>query len=317
MRFVTFSGPGSNSGGSDSGASNGGGSAAPRAGILRGDGAGAGDRVIDLAHPAFAAALGGAAPDVLSMVQAGLGDITTRLMAVTVPEEALLRLSDVTLHAPLTRPGRIFGVAHNYRAALAERGMPLPDAPVLFDKRADTIVGPGAAVMLAPDVGGCTYEAELAVVIGRPARGVAEADALGHVAGYAAFNDVSASQVIRADGNFDRGKNFPTFGPFGPFLATADEIADPQDLAVRFEMDGRVLQEGTTADMVFSVAALISILSHQTALMPGDVIASGTPAGVAPLQTPPTWLAPGATMTVTVKGLGTLTNPVVAEVPHG
>lgn len=300
MRFVTFSGPGG---------------AAPRAGILTGDGTGAGDEVADLAHPAFAAALAGTRPDVLAMVEAGLAAIAARLADMPPPADARLALADVTLHAPIPRPPRIFGIAHNYRAAVAERGMDLPDAPVVFDKSPDTIVGPGAAVVVAPETGGCTYEAELAVIIGRPARDVAAADALAHVAAYAAFNDVSASQMIRADGNFVRGKNLPTFGPFGPFLATADEIADPQALAVRFEMDLEVLQEGSTADMIFGVAELIEHLSRTTELRPGDVIASGTPAGVAPLRDPPAWIKPGATMTVTVEGLGSLTNPVVAEAP--
>ena len=295
MRFVTFSAPGD-----------------PRAGILRGEADDGGAAIVDLAHPAFAPALG-TAPDLLAMVHAGLGDIAARLAATEVPDAAILRRADVTLLAPLPRPGRIFGVAHNYRAALAERGMAQPDAPVLFDKRADTVIGPDAPVRLGPDVGGCTYEAELAVVIGLTARNVSEADALSHVAGYAAFNDVSGSEIIRADGNFVRGKNFPTFGPFGPFLATPDEVGDPAALSVRFEMDGRVLQEGNTADMVFSVAALIARLSRDTTLEPGDVIASGTPAGVAPLQTPPTWLTPGSTMTVTVERLGRLINPVVDD----
>lgn len=296
MRFVSFSTPGGGS----------------RAGILRGEADDGGATIVDLAHPAFAEALG-TAPDLMAMVRAGLGEIAARLEAAEVPDAAVLNRADATLAAPLARPGRIFGVAHNYRAALAERGMAPPDAPVLFDKHADTVVGPDAPVRLGADVGGCTYEAELAVVIGRTARGVSAADALAHVAGYAAFNDVSASEIIRADGNFVRGKNFPTFGPLGPFLATPDEVGDPAALGVRFEIDGHVLQEGNTADMVFSVAELIARLSQDTALQPGDVIASGTPAGVAPLQSPPTWLTPGSTMTVTVERLGRLTNPVVAD----
>lgn len=287
-----------------------------RAGILSGGGSDPADRIADVTHSAFAEALGGVALDCLAMVKAGLADVAARLAAVDVPVDATAALGSVLLHAPIERPGRIFGVAHNYRAALAERGMANPAEPVVFDKRTETIVGPGAPVVLSDGVGGCTYEAELAAVIGAPAKDIRAEDALGVVAGYAAFNDVSASDIIRSDGNFDRGKNFPAFGPFGPFLATADEIPDPQNLAVSLTMDRRVLQDGNTADMIFSVAALIAFLSRGDGLAPGDVIATGTPAGVAPLQSPPSWLRPGCSVTVRVQGLGALTNPAVAEPVH-
>ena len=294
MRFVTFVTDGN-----------------VRAGLLEGDLGDAGARVVDLAHPAFASALGGTPPQVLGLVEAGLQAIAQRLAVTKIPPAARSPLADVRLLAPIPRPRRIVAAAHNYRCALAERGMVDPETPVLFEKGVDTVVGPGEAVVLPAGVGGVTYEAELAVVIGRRTHRVAPEDALDHVAGYAVLNDISASEVIRADKDFARGKNFPTFAPFGPYLATPDEIGDPQALTVRFAMDGHVLQSGSTADMVFTVADLIARLSDAGPLEPGDVIATGTPAGVAPLRTPPTWLRDGAAMEASVEGLGVLCNPVV------
>lgn len=284
-----------------------------RAGVLLDDR----EAVLDLRHPSMAEALEGLAPEVASFVAQGLAAVAARIAAATAAPEAHLPLAAVTLLAPF-RPRRIFGIAHNYVCALKERGMPHPAQPPLFMKSPDTVVGPGEAVALPAGVGGCTYEAELAVVIGRRAHRVSAEEARAHVAGYAAFNDVSASQLIRADGAFERGKNIATFGPFGPYLATVDEIPDPHALAVTLTVDGVTRQSGTTADLLFDVDQLIAILSQDEALEPGDVIATGTPAGVAPVQTPPTWLTPGAVMRASVAGLGALENPVVEGAPwHG
>jgi 2-keto-4-pentenoate hydratase/2-oxohepta-3-ene-1,7-dioic acid hydratase in catechol pathway len=187
--------------------------------------------------------------------------------------------------------------------------------PVLFMKEASSLVGPGEPIVLPADVGGVTYEAELAAVIGTRADRVTREQALAHVAGYVAFNDVSASELIKREGRFDRGKNLPSFGPIGPFLATADEIPDPQNVPIRLDVDGTVLQDGSTATMLFSLAELIAFLSAREPLEPGDVIATGTPAGVAAVRKPPAWLRPGQTVTIRVGGLGTLTNPVVEGPP--
>lgn len=272
------------------------------------------EAVLDLRHASMAEALGGLAPEVADFVAEGLAAVAARIAVATPAPEAVLPLAEVTLLAPFT-PRRIFGIAHNYVCALKERGMPHPARPPLFMKSPDTVVGPGEAVALPAGVGGCTYEAELAVVIGRRASRVSAEEARAHVAGYAAFNDVSASQLIRADGSFDRGKNIETFGPFGPYLATVDEIPDPHALPVTLTVDGVTRQSGTTADLLFDVDQLIAILSQDGPLEPGDVIATGTPAGVAPVQTPPTWLTPGAVMRASVAGLGVLENPVVEGAP--
>ncbi|MBV9557966.1 MAG: fumarylacetoacetate hydrolase family protein, partial [Pseudolabrys sp.] len=255
---------------------------------------------------------------VLAMVQAGLPDVAGRIARHGLSEAAALRGGDVRLLPPLPNPGRVFGIASNYRCGLAELGRTPPDAPVLFMKRPETLIGPGTPVVLPADVGGCTYEAELAAVIGSSADNVAPEIALSHVAAYGVFNDVSASEMIRREGSFDRGKNLPGFGPFGPFLATADEVGDPQALRLGLRCNGVVMQESTTAQMLFDVANLIAILSRDTPLQPGDVIATGTPAGIAPARKPPTWIKPGDVLSAWVEGLGTLTNPVVAGGPlHG
>jgi 2-keto-4-pentenoate hydratase/2-oxohepta-3-ene-1,7-dioic acid hydratase in catechol pathway len=282
-----------------------------RAGILQGDASGPEDLIFDLQHPAMRPALGGLEPQVQLLLEAGLERVTADILAHGLHADAALPLRQVFLLAPVPRPKRIFGIAHNYRDALAERGMALPAEPILFMKEGATVIGPGEAIVLPEGIGGCTYEAELAVVIGRRADSVSAADALSHVAAYGIFNDVSASEMIRRDGAFTRGKNVPSFGPFGPYIVTADEIADPQALRLGLTVDGKALQDGTTSQMLFGVAELVSFLSHQTPLEPGDIIATGTPAGVAPVQNPPTWLRPGTTLCAWVEGLGTLTNPVI------
>lgn len=297
MRFVTFSQ-----------------GATTRAGVVIANPATRESEVIDLGHPFYAGCLAGMPPDLLAMVEQGLSSIAQRIGTLNGgPDESRLKLSDVTLLAPIMRPPRIVGAAHNYRCALMERGMEPPSAPVFFEKHPETVVGPGAPVILPHGAGGVTYEAELAVVIDRHADKVSEANAMSYVAGYTLFNDVSASEVIKSDGAFDRGKNFPTFGPMGPWLATPDELDPIAGARVTMEVDGMLRQDGTTADLLFGVAQMISRLSHQRPLAPGTVIATGTPAGVAPVQNPPTWLVSGTEMTVEIEGLGRLTNPIQNE----
>lgn len=294
MRFVTFAGNGTE-----------------RAGILLGDGSRPEDRIIDLAHPAMRPALGGCQPQVSDLIRSGLADAAARLRDHGFAEPALLALGSVRLCAPLPAPGRIFGIAHNYVDALAERGAPHPTEPFLFMKEPWTVIGPGEPVVLPPGIGGCTYEAEIAAVIGSRADGVSAEDALVHVCAYGVFNDVSASELIRREG-FGAGKNVATFGPFGPYLATSDEVPDPQALRIGLTIDGVRLQDSSTARMLFSVADLVAHLSRQTVLEACDVIATGTPAGIAALRQPPAWIRPGTTMTAWVEGLGALVSPVVA-----
>ena len=288
MRFVTFAAaPG-----------------APATGVVLGD------QVADLSHPACAALVGGVLPTLLQMVEQGLARWTDRLAAAGFPDAALRPLSSVKLLAPL-RPGKIVGAAFNFTDALAERGMAHPQEPVTFVRSGCTVIGPGEAILVPPDVGDVGYEAELAVVIGKRALRVSPAQAMRHVAGYTAHNDVSGSDLVKADGgNFVRGKNLPASSPLGPWLASADEVPDPHALRIRLEIDGRPLQDGSTGTMLFRIAELISYVSHRMPLESGDVIATGTPAGVAGMHHPPAWLRPGATVSVEVEGFGRLSNPV-------
>lgn len=274
-----------------------------------------GDLVADLSHPSCAALLQGTAPCLQTFIDQGLGHWADRLRGVAFDRAALHPLASVQLLAPV-QPGKIVGAAFNFTDALAERQMTAPAEPVLFVRSGRTVVGPGEPIEVPPDVGHVGYEAELAVVIGRRALAVSRADALRYVAGYTAHNDVSGSALVRQDGgNFVRGKNLPASSPLGPWLMTPDELGDPQRVGIRLDIDGRPLQDGSTATMLFDVAALISAVSQRMPLDPGDVIATGTPAGVAAMHEPPAWLRPGQTVTVEVQGFGRLSNPVVAGPP--
>ncbi|CAM3663817.1 2-keto-4-pentenoate hydratase [Bordetella sputigena] len=269
--------------------------------------------VVDVTLPgndAWAAAL---PPDLLAWVEMDLRRLATRLRACAFPETARTPLSRTRLAAPLPRPGKIVGAAFNYHDALKERGMPPPETPVIFIKSGRTVIGPDEPVRLAPDVGNVTYEAELAVVISRTALRIDAARAMDHVAGYLTLNDVSASDMVRADKAFVRGKNQPTFCPCGPWIATPDEISAPGALGVTLTLDGTVRQSGNTADLVFGIAELIAYASTQMPLDPGDIIATGTPAGVAISHQPAAWLRSGSTMIAEVQGLGALRNPILAS----
>lgn len=214
--------------------------------------------------------------------------------------------------APLL-PTNIFCVGLNYRAHAAEAGLPIPEAPVLFMKPTSAVCSPGEAIRLprcsrGPEV---DYEGELAVVIGRAARDVPEERALEHVLGYTAANDVSARRWQKHNGGqWVRGKSFDTFCPLGPVLVTRDRIPEPQGLRLRTILGGEVVQDASTADMIFPVARLVSFLSQDTTLLPGTVLLTGTPPGVGFARTPPRFLSRGDLVTVEVEGIGALTNPV-------
>jgi 2-keto-4-pentenoate hydratase/2-oxohepta-3-ene-1,7-dioic acid hydratase in catechol pathway len=209
--------------------------------------------------------------------------------------------------APL-RPGKILCIGLNYRDHAAETGASIPDEPILFLKAPDTVVGPNDDVLIPRDSEKTDWEVELAVVIGREARHLSEDDdPLAYVAGYTISNDVSerAFQKERG-GQWDKGKNAETFNPMGPYFVTADEVPDPQRLKLTADVNGRRRQDGTTADMIFGVAELVRYLSWFLVLRPGDIINTGTPAGVALGQPDPKpFLRPGDVMELSVEGLGT------------
>lgn len=221
-----------------------------------------------------------------------------------------------TLLAPLV-PRQIIGIGLNYRHHAVESGMAIPEYPVVFHKTLNSLVGPDAPIVL-PKAAPCEktdYECELAVVIGRDCKDVPRANALDVVFAYTCANDVSARdwQLDKGGGQWSRGKSFDTFCPLGPVLVTTDEIPDPGALSIRTDLNGEVVQDWRTDDMIFDVPDLIAFLSAGTTLLAGTVILTGTPHGVGMAARPPRWLAPGDEVAVTISGIGTLRNAVVAE----
>ncbi len=214
---------------------------------------------------------------------------------------------------PIPRPGKIVCVGLNYRDHAAESAMELPASPLLFAKWPNGLVGPGQPIVLPHHTVEVDYEAELGVVIGTAARRVSERDALDHVEGYICVNDVSARDLQFADGQWTRGKSPDTFCPVGPRLVPREEIDDPQALAIRCLVNGEALQDSSTAQMIFSVAEIIAYASQVITLEPGDLIATGTPAGVGIFRDPKVLLQSGDEVSVEVEGLGTLTNPITKE----
>ena len=214
-------------------------------------------------------------------------------------------------------PTAILCIGLNYRKHAQETGMALPDFPILFMKNPAAINHPGEAIILPEccmDPPQVDFEAELAVVIGRKAKDVSPENALDYVFGYTAGNDVSARrwQKKGGGGQWVKGKSFDTFCPLGPELVTADEIKDPQKLSLRCFLNGMLMQDSLTADMIFSVAELISFLSMGTTLLPGTVILTGTPSGVGFARNPPVFLSPGDTVEVEIDGIGRLVNQVAS-----
>lgn len=223
-------------------------------------------------------------------------------------------LASWTLDAPVSAPGKILAIGLNYADHAREGGVEPPKSPITFVKTLNSLVGPDAPIRYSKsDSTEVDYEAELAVVIGRTTRRVSQADALDAVFGYTVCNDVSARDAQFGDGQWVRGKSFDTFCPLGPWIVTTDEIPDPQSLGISCRVNGTTLQDGTTTEMIFGVAELVSYLSRVMTLEPGDVIATGTPVGVGFARTPPIYLLDGDVVEVEVEGIGILRNPVVVD----
>jgi len=201
--------------------------------------------------------------------------------------------------------GKFICIGLNYADHAAETGADIPKEPVVFGKWTSAVVGPHDAVRIPRGSVKTDWEVELGVVIGKGGSYISEEDALSHVAGYCVVNDVSEREYqIERGGTWDKGKGCDTFGPIGPWLVTADEIADPQQLDLWLEVDGKRYQNGNTRTMIFTVAHIISYLSRFMSLQPGDVISTGTPPGVGMGQKPPVYLRPGQTITLGIAGLG-------------
>ncbi len=220
------------------------------------------------------------------------------------------------LLAPLV-PTDILCIGVNYRKHAEETGSAIPQTPMLFIKSSNTLNDPNGQIVLPRNSGMVDYEAELCVVIGKAARHVSPEDALAYVFGYTCANDVSARDWQRdkalGGGQFARGKSFDSFCPLGPWIVTKDEIADPNALKVRCEINGQTMQDSSTADMIYNVRQLISSLSSTLTLRPGAVVLTGTPEGVGMGRSPQVWLKPGDRVAIEIEGIGRLENPVVAE----
>ncbi len=221
------------------------------------------------------------------------------------------------LLAPV-QPIDILCIGLNYRRHAEEGGAAMPENPVLFMKTSTAVQNPGDPIVLPRKLNSdrVDYECELAVVIGKPCHNVSRDNALDYVLGYSCANDVSARdwQKNGGGGQWCRGKTFATFCPLGPCLVTADEISNPNSLKIRTVLNGEVMQDWNTDDMIFDVPTIIEFLSASTLLAPGTVILTGTPHGVGMARNPPVFLKHGDTVTVEIEGIGTLTNPVVDEV---
>ncbi len=216
------------------------------------------------------------------------------------------------LRAPIPRPGKVLCLGLNYRDHAAESGSPIPQEPVIFSKASSSVIGSGDAIRVPAVSDEIDYEVELAIVIGRAARNVPAESAMEHVAGYTVLNDVTARdyQRLRGGGQWTLAKSFDTFCPLGPWIVTADEVADPQALALKSVVSGEEMQSSSTSEMIFPVPFIIEYLSAALTLEPGDVIGTGTPPGVGFAQDPPRFLHAGDTVECTVEGIGTLANPV-------
>ena len=273
--------------------------AGPRAGVL------VGDEIVP------AAALDAPADSVRGLLEALDARALTELGERAAQAGDRIAVAGVRLLAPVPDPEKIICMGLNYRDHAEEAGQEIPEHPRWFAKFANSLIGDGDTVVLPaahPDF--VDYEAELAVVIGRPCHAVSEGDALAHVAGAMPLNDVSARDLQLQNPLWTSGKAIDTFAPCGPALVTLDEAGDLGDLAVRTRIDGEVVQEGTTRDMIFGVAETVAWLSRTMTLVPGDIIATGTPAGVGGFKG--VFLRDGQTVEVEVEGLGAVSNPVRA-----
>jgi 2-keto-4-pentenoate hydratase/2-oxohepta-3-ene-1,7-dioic acid hydratase in catechol pathway len=225
----------------------------------------------------------------------------------------LASLSAVTLDAPLVNPGKILCIGLNYRDHATESKATPPKFPTVFCKYPHTLIGNGETILLPKASEQPDYEAEFAAVIGKPGRNIPEDDWEDYIFGYTILNDVSARDVQLATPQWTLGKNFPTFAPLGPWIVTKDEVPNPHELNISLSINGETLQSSNTRELIFKLPKLLSYISAMMPLMPGDIISTGTPAGVGMGRTPQRWLRPGDDVTVEIAGIGSLRNPVEAE----
>ena len=253
-------------------------------------------------------------PDLISLIRGG-ADAFDRVVrwSGSPPGGELLPITAANFLPPIPRPPKIICIGLNYRDHAEESNLPIPETPTVFCKFPTSVTGHGHPIVLPKNSAKPDYEAEFAAVIGRGGRHIAEENWREHVFGYTCLNDVSARDFQMATSQWMIGKTFDTFCPIGPAIVTADEIEDPHNLRISLSISGEVLQDSNTSNLIFKLPKLIAYLSSVFTLEPGDIIATGTPAGVGFVRKPPRWLRPGDLVTVSIAGVGELTNPVVAE----
>ncbi|CAH0308003.1 fumarylacetoacetate hydrolase family protein [Peribacillus simplex] len=235
-----------------------------------------------------------------------------QLIEQRVNDDAIFNLSEVKILPPIAKPDKIICVGLNYFDHCKETGMEPPDSPVIFSKYANAIAGHNDAIEIPINSTEVDFEAELAFVIGREAKHVSEEEAYDYVFGYTIMNDISARDLQFQDGQWSRGKTADTFAPFGPVVVTHDEVGDPHNLAISLELNGEIMQDSNTSNLIFTVPKIISFLSQSMTLKPGDLIATGTPPGVGMGRNPKIWLKNGDRMNVSIERIGTLSNYVKA-----
>ncbi len=260
---------------------------------------------------------------VLGLAEIGYGDALRFLEAGEKASEDARRyataggpgvpLEEVQLHAPVLNPGKFICIGLNYRDHAIESGMEIPEIPTVFTKYGNAVCGHGEPIVLPSVSKQVDYEAEFAFVVGKRAKNVQAADWEEYVFGYTCVHDVSARDFQLATSQWTIGKTFDTFGPMGPALVSKDEISQPHNLRIRFELNGKILQDSNTDQLVFDVPALLAYLSQVMTLEPGDIVSTGTPSGVGMARKPPIYLRPGDVCKVAIEGIGELVNRCVSD----
>jgi 2-keto-4-pentenoate hydratase/2-oxohepta-3-ene-1,7-dioic acid hydratase in catechol pathway len=263
-----------------------------------------GEKVHDLGRR-----IGASCPTLRTAIAAGAIETAAKDAANAAPD---FQLAQIKLLPPITDPDKIICIGLNYKAHAAEGGFKIPENPQLFARLTNTLVAHDAPMIRPRQSGDFDYEGELAIVIGRGGRHIAAKDALKHVAGYSCFNDGSIRD-FQFKHSLTAGKNFPLTGGFGPWIVTTDEIPDPSKLTLTTRVNGTQVQHKGIDDMIFDVPTIIAYVSSWTQLLPGDVIATGTPEGVGFARKPPLWLKPGDTVEIDISKIGVLRNGVVME----
>ena len=269
----------------------------PRAGLA------IGDQIADLAPAGYG--------DTLSFLEDGDRAIEAAQRLAADPGDTINR-SDVTLLAPILVPPKFICIGLNYRDHAIESGMEIPELPTVFTKYSNAVTGPGQPIELPAVSDQVDYEAEFAFVIGKKGKNIPAEKWEEYVFGYTIVHDVSARDYQLATSQWTIGKTFDTFGPLGPELVSKDEIADPHNLRISLELNGQMLQDSNTGQLIFNIPYLTEYLSKVMTLVPGDVISTGTPSGVGFARKPPIFMKPGDDVAIKIEGLGELRNPVIA-----